>query len=121
MNVYLMGCDGRGGRHWSCCAAVHAAGRRPCFNCRPGRLPAGEWIIAKQRLHCVGLLLLCSLLLSLLPLCLLMCLLFWQLGAVLCITHITLPLLLPLQEYFTRIMKKLKQVGATADRTNFYV
>eukprot|EP00879_Flechtneria_rotunda_P010059 GHRR01010517.1.p1 GENE.GHRR01010517.1~~GHRR01010517.1.p1 ORF type:complete len:219 (+),score=78.15 GHRR01010517.1:761-1417(+) len=26
-----------------------------------------------------------------------------------------------LQEYFTRIMKKLKQVGATADRTNFYV
>jgi hypothetical protein len=26
-----------------------------------------------------------------------------------------------LQEYFTRILKKLKQVGATADRTNFYV
>lgn len=26
-----------------------------------------------------------------------------------------------LQEYFTRIMKKLKEVGATADRTNFYV
>jgi hypothetical protein len=25
------------------------------------------------------------------------------------------------QEYFTRIMKKLKEVGATADRTNFYV
>jgi hypothetical protein len=30
-------------------------------------------------------------------------------------------LLLPLQEYFSRIMKKLKEVGATADRTNFYV
>lgn len=26
-----------------------------------------------------------------------------------------------LQEYHTRIMKKLKEVGATADRTNFYV
>jgi hypothetical protein len=26
-----------------------------------------------------------------------------------------------LQEYFTRILKKLKQVGATSDRTNFYV
>lgn len=26
-----------------------------------------------------------------------------------------------LQEYFSRIMKKLKEVGATADRTNFYV
>lgn len=25
------------------------------------------------------------------------------------------------QEYFTRILKKLKEVGATADRTNFYV
>jgi hypothetical protein len=30
-------------------------------------------------------------------------------------------LLLLLQEYFSRIMKKLKEVGATADRTNFYV
>jgi hypothetical protein len=46
-----------------------------------------------------------------------------------CLTSL-LPLLLPLlllllllllQEYFTRILKKLKQVGATADRTNFYV
>lgn len=26
-----------------------------------------------------------------------------------------------LAEYFTRIMKKLKEVGATADRTSFYV
>ncbi len=26
-----------------------------------------------------------------------------------------------LKEYFGRIMKKLKEVGATADRTNFYV
>jgi hypothetical protein len=26
-----------------------------------------------------------------------------------------------LQEYYNRIMKKLKEVGATADRTNFYV
>jgi hypothetical protein len=26
-----------------------------------------------------------------------------------------------LQEYYSRIMKKLKEVGATADRTNFYV
>lgn len=26
-----------------------------------------------------------------------------------------------LQEYFTKIMKKLKEVGATSDRTNFYV
>ncbi len=26
-----------------------------------------------------------------------------------------------LKEYFTRIMKKLKEVGATSDRTNFYV
>ncbi len=26
-----------------------------------------------------------------------------------------------LQDYFTKIMKKLKEVGATSDRTNFYV
>lgn len=26
-----------------------------------------------------------------------------------------------LQEYFARIMKKLKEVGASTDRTNFYV
>ena len=26
-----------------------------------------------------------------------------------------------LQEYFSRILKKLKEVGASADRTNFYV
>ena len=26
-----------------------------------------------------------------------------------------------LSEFHTRIMKKLKEVGATADRTNFYV
>ncbi len=25
------------------------------------------------------------------------------------------------QEYFSKILKKLKEVGATADRTNFYV
>lgn len=25
------------------------------------------------------------------------------------------------QEYYSRIMKKLKEVGATSDRTNFYV
>lgn len=25
------------------------------------------------------------------------------------------------QEYFTKILKKLKEVGASADRTNFYV
>ncbi len=26
-----------------------------------------------------------------------------------------------LKEYFSRILKKLKEVGATSDRTNFYV
>lgn len=31
------------------------------------------------------------------------------------------PLDVYLREYFSRIMKKLKEVGATADRTNFYV
>jgi hypothetical protein len=25
------------------------------------------------------------------------------------------------QEYFSKIMKRLKEVGATTDRTNFYV
>jgi hypothetical protein len=34
---------------------------------------------------------------------------------------VLLLLLLLMQEYFSRIMKKLKEVGATADRTNFYV
>ena len=31
------------------------------------------------------------------------------------------PDLVALQEYFGRIMKKLKEVGASTDRTNFYV
>lgn len=36
-------------------------------------------------------------------------------------TGIAPVLSLAVQEYFSTIMKKLKQVGATADRTNFYI
>jgi len=40
-------------------------------------------------------------------------------------TSMTPSLAVPLnctsQEYYSRILKKLKEVGATSDRTNFYV